>query len=256
MDVQRVPKLAFHHNGVTHDYGETFHKDFILHFINRKLYPVVLLKTKEDIDNFVNTEKEWNENTPFYKSKYFPFGEYFEQFRKVTRVVAFVKDKADFKEELKQLEKTAYDLSSREDLRVAKVTNSKIVADYKKKYNLEWFSSVSSNSLVMFKHDHNRSEVPPKFYDLNTDTQLFNEWISDNSIQALEEVSGFSFKIISHIKKPMFMAFIDRKHPEYAEESLQLYHILEEIAPNYPQYIFTYTEEDRYRATKKGKIII
>lgn len=252
LDVQKVPRFAFHLNGQTYEYGETFHKTFILHFINRKLYPVVLLKSTDEVDAFVNTGKEWAENTPFYKQEYNSFGEFFPQFRKVTRVIAFVNDKRDYKDELEQLKETALQLSDREDLRIAKVTDKKLVQRYKKHHNLEWFSDLSSNSIVMIKKDYDRPNDIVKYYDLNTDTQMLTDWVNENSLEPLEEVSGFSFKIISQLRKPMFMAFVNRDHPEYGQESVELLKILEEVAPKYPNYIFTYTEEDRYRDTKKG----
>lgn len=240
-------------NGVTHDYGETFHKNFILHFINRHLYPVVLLKNEEDVENFVNTGRDWVENTPFYQDKYLGFDEYFSQFRKVTRVIAFVKDKSDFRDELKQLEDAALKLANREDLRIAKVTNPSLVSDYKSRYNLEWFHDTSTNSMVIFKKDFNRSNKIIKFFDLNSETEVFTDWITANSIEPLEELSGSAFKIISYQKKPMFIAYLNRNHSEYGSESNELYHTLEKLAPKFPQYTFTFTEEDRYRETKKGK---
>lgn len=239
-------------NGVTYDYGETFHKNFILHYINRHLYPVVLLKNEEDIENFVNTGRDWIENTPFYHDKYFGFDEYFPQFRKVTRVIAFVKDKSDFKDELKQLEDAALKLANREDLRIAKITNPSLVSAYKSRYNLEWFHDTSTNSMVIFKKDFNRSNKIIKFFDLNSETEVFTDWITAHSIEPLEELSGSAFKIISYQKKPMFIAYLNRNHSEYGSESNELYHTLEKLAPKYPQYIFTFTEEDRYRETKKG----
>lgn len=256
IDVKKVPRFALHLNGENFEYGETFHKNFILHFINRKLFPVVLLKTQEDIENFINMEKEWKENTPFYREKYYEFGEYFPQFRKVTRVIAFVKNKNDFKDEMKQLSRAAFHLSDREDLRVAKVTNPDLVTEYKKMYDLEWFSEISSNSIVMLKKDYQRSDLITYSYDLNIETMMMEDWINEKSLEPLEEVSGFAFKIISQLKKPMFMAFINRDHPEYGKESVELFHILEDIAKDYPGYIFTYTEDDRYRETKKGTVIL
>ena len=217
------------------------------------MYPVVLLKTKEDIESFIDTSKEWIEDTPFYKKNYTGFGELFSYFRKTTRVVAFVHDKEDFKDEFKQLHKAAFELASRDDLRIAKVTNPKLVKEYKKQYNLKWFSNLSSNSMVMFKKDRIRDLIV-KYYDLSTETQLFYDWINLNSLESLEELSGTAFKIISDLKKPLFIAFINREHPEYGPESVELYHILQEVAERYPQFIFTFTEEDRYRETKKGKL--
>ena len=52
-----------------------------------------MLKTKEDIEKFRNTNEEWTENTPFYKKKYYELGEIFTKLKKVTRVVVFLSDK-------------------------------------------------------------------------------------------------------------------------------------------------------------------
>lgn len=250
-EVPRVPKFAFHTQGRTYEYGETFMKSFILHFVNRRLYPVALLKTEEEIERFIDTNTEWVENTPFYNQSYQPFGEFFPQFRKVTRVIAFLNDKNDFKEEMKHLNKAAMDLADREDLRIAKVTNPALVKKYKEKYDLKWFSQFSSNSLVMLKKDANRPEFITKYYDLNIETTQFIDWISQQSLEPLEELSAAAFKIIGFIKKPMFMVYLNRTHPVYGPESVELYNILSEIAEDYPQFTFTFTEEDRYRASKK-----
>jgi len=66
-----------------------------LHFLNKILYPVVVLKTIEDVEKFADVESEWMENTPFYK-EYRPIGLLTQ---KVTRVIAFA-NKKEFKEEL------------------------------------------------------------------------------------------------------------------------------------------------------------
>jgi hypothetical protein len=252
IDVKKVPKMGFHLNGVTYDYGETFHKNFILHYVNRHLYPVVLLKTEEDIYNFINTGKDWVENTPFYQNGYLGFEDYFTQFRKVTRVIAFVKDKVENKEELQLIKTAALNLASREDLRIAKVTNPSLVSEFKTKYNIEWFHDSSSNSMVMFKKDANRPEKIVKFFDLNSETEVFTDLITSNSIEPLEELSGSAFKIITYMKKPMFIAYLSRNHSEYGTDSVALFHVLEKVALRYPQYTFTYTEEERYKDTKKG----
>ena len=70
-----------------------------LHFLNRIIYPVVVLKTIEDVEAFANTEVEWKENTPFYKT-YWQVG---YNIPKSTRVIAFV-NKNEYKEELDKLE--------------------------------------------------------------------------------------------------------------------------------------------------------
>ena len=52
------------------NYNKGYHLNLFLSFVNRHLYPVVMLKTKEDVDEFRDTSHEWMENTPFYKNLY------------------------------------------------------------------------------------------------------------------------------------------------------------------------------------------
>lgn len=254
-EYERVPKLVLHLNGKTYSYGETFVKEIILHFINRHIYPIVLLKTEEAIDRFVNTDLEWKEDTPFYSREYLGYGQYFPMFRKVTRVIAFINHKNDFKDEINQLNEAAMTLADRDDLRIAKVTNPKLVKKYKEKYANEWFPKFSSNALIMFKKESIIKDQIIHNYDLLTQTENFVTWISEKSLEPLEELSGITFRIVPLLKKPMFLAFINRTHPEYGAESVQLHNTLRELAKDFPQFIFTYTEEDRFRANKESKYI-
>lgn len=77
--------------------------NLFLYFINKILYPVVILKSEDEIELFRDTSKEWVENTPFYVKEYKPITQVFSKFAKVTRVIAFV-DPKEFKDELKQLD--------------------------------------------------------------------------------------------------------------------------------------------------------
>ena len=60
-----LPRVYFYLKGKYYLYEENFQDNFFLHFVNRHIYPIVFLKTKKDIDNFINVTKEWEENTPF-----------------------------------------------------------------------------------------------------------------------------------------------------------------------------------------------
>ena len=60
-----LPKVYFYVKGTYYNYEENYQAHFFLHFMNRHLYPIVLLKTKKDVDNFINTTLDWKENTPF-----------------------------------------------------------------------------------------------------------------------------------------------------------------------------------------------
>lgn len=48
-----------------------------LHFINRVVNPLVTLKTEAAVLQFLDSEKEYEEDSEFYKNKYEPIGDYY-----------------------------------------------------------------------------------------------------------------------------------------------------------------------------------
>ena len=76
-------------------------KNFLLNFINRVLHPTLHLKTEEEINLFLDSDKEFVENTEFFKNKYEEFGDSFNNMPKHTRVIAFFHDKNEYKNEFK-----------------------------------------------------------------------------------------------------------------------------------------------------------
>mmetsp|Transcript_13776 Transcript_13776/g.13701 ORF Transcript_13776/g.13701 Transcript_13776/m.13701 type:complete len:439 (-) Transcript_13776:303-1619(-) len=247
--VNRVPKtfVYFKHN--YHPFEEFDNERLFLHFLNRLFYPVVILKTKKDVNNFLKTDKEWIENTPFYNGNYISIGEFLPQYTKITRVIAFVSEKSEYKEELKTLAEDARDLSLREDLRIAKITNPKIVSEFKDKHE-EWFGDMSSNSIVAVVKDADDKSARSEYYDLSIDTELFPLWINRVSLQPVELLTGTSIKIINMNQKAMFTAFINKKSSKIGKKSKDLVKRLKEIAKDYPHYQFTYTEESTFKEKK------
>ena len=69
------------------------------HFINRVLNPTIHLKTEADIDRFLDSSREYEENNDFYKNKYEEIGSYYHAMGKRVRVIAFFSDKKEYKNE-------------------------------------------------------------------------------------------------------------------------------------------------------------
>ena len=61
------PKVYLYLNGRYFEYEDAYNANFFLYFVNRHFYPIVILKSKEDVEMFSNTSIEWTENTPFWK---------------------------------------------------------------------------------------------------------------------------------------------------------------------------------------------
>ena len=250
LNVNRIPKAFVYFKNRFYAFEEVDNDRLFLHFLNRVFYPVVILKTKKDVNKFMKAEEEWIENTPFYKDEYLDLQELLPHYSKITRVIAFISDKSEYKEELKTLSEDARELTVREDLRIAKITNPSIVAEIKKKHK-NWFGDMSSNSLVAYVKNSNSKKPKIKFYDLNIDNELFKIWINNVSIEPVEELLGTSMKIISFMHKGMFTAFINRKSSKHGKESKELLKKLEDLAKDYPNYQFTYTEDNTFREKKE-----
>ena len=248
--MNRVPKTFVYFKRKFYAFEEIDNDKLFLHFLNRVFYPVVILKTKKDVSNFLKTDKEWEENTPFYNGNYISIEELLPHYSKITRVIALISDKTEYKEELKALAEDARDLTMREDLRVGKITNPKIVAEFKRKHS-EWFGDMSSDSVVAIVKNHNKKNANSEFYDLSVDTELFKTWINRVSIEPVEELQGSSMKIIQYMHKGMFTAFINRKSSRHGKESKELLNKLKEIAKYYPHYQFVWTEDNQFKDKKE-----
>lgn len=70
-----------------------------------------------------------------------------------TRAIAFVFEKSEFEEELKQLKHAGRVSAKRDELRIGLVTDKKLVKKYKAKYGATWFPDVSYNTLVHKRYD-------------------------------------------------------------------------------------------------------
>lgn len=72
-----------------------------MHFINRVLNPTIHLKTKEEVNKFLDISKEYREENEFYLNKYEEFGTYYSKMGKHVRVIGIFNDKKEYKNEYK-----------------------------------------------------------------------------------------------------------------------------------------------------------
>ncbi|CAI2386410.1 unnamed protein product [Moneuplotes crassus] len=246
MSFRNVPKIFLFQKGKYFEYDGDFDVNLLLHFINRHLYPVVLLRTPRELNNFLNISMEWEENTPFYQDEYRSIGPYFSSLNKVTRVIGMEMDKY----ETDEFSRTALQLGFREDLRVARITTKQLKSAYHFLSN-DLELNMERNSIVLVKKMRDKEYPVASVYDLNTQTTPIVTWINQESLEPLEELSPESYKIVNTIQKPMFLVFINREHERYKEQSLELYERLTYIAPNYPQFIFMFTEDTENYSKKR-----
>ena len=64
---EAAPTIAVFYDGRYYIYdGSKDSKEELIHFINRVINPIVQLKTDEDVENFLDVNKEWQEKTKFF----------------------------------------------------------------------------------------------------------------------------------------------------------------------------------------------
>jgi len=114
-----------------------------------------------------------------------------------TRVVGFIFDKFEYREELNSLRNDARFLSTRDNLRVGVVENQKLVRKMKVgKYGSRIFPPVSMSSLVVRRYD---GEL--KVHDITGDDHIsFHYFINKNSIKEVEELNNESYRIMELIR--------------------------------------------------------
>jgi len=246
LSFKTIPRIFLYSKGQYYGYDGGFNVETLLNFINRHLYPVALLKTLSDLNNYLNISQEWKENTPFYKSKYQEIGINIDNKNKITRVIALDLDKYESQE----LKDVAMKLGNREDLRIAKVSKS-LLKGAKQHLIKTTKIDINDNSLVLVLKVRDSDFPSFKTYDFSTESSLVYGWINEKSLEPLEELSPDAFKIVNLGERPMFLAFINREDQRYKEKSLDLYNKLTEIAPQFPQFVFMFTEDTQNESKKR-----
>lgn len=112
-----------------------------------------MLKTDEEVEAFLDVNKEYEEKTKFFEKAPVSLGDVFKQRKTKTRVIAFIYDKSDFTDELTQLKMGARLSAKRDELRTAIVTDKKIIKKYKAKHGSFWFPEGSYSTVILKRND-------------------------------------------------------------------------------------------------------
>ena len=70
-----------------------------------------------------------------------------------TRVLAFLFDKEDFTDELTNLRQTAKYSAKRDELRIAMVTDKKLIRKYKANHGTLWFPEGAYSTIILKRYD-------------------------------------------------------------------------------------------------------
>lgn len=148
------PSIFVYLNGYYYMYeGNKTSLTEFLHFMNKIIYPVLELESEDDLLKFLELKNEPRELTKFFSKQKSPLGSIYTTKKAKTRVVAFISDKDDYKQELKYLQHAARYSVKREELRIGVVYDNKIIKKYKNKYGNLWFPGGSLTSLILKRYD-------------------------------------------------------------------------------------------------------
>ena len=171
------PQILMYKYGKYYIYTYYLHYPSIMNFINRVLYPTIQLNTTKEIDEFLDISKEYPEFTGFYGygEKYIKIGREMMP-KRLTRVIAFISSKEDYRTEIREITRAAQGSSQRDDLRVAFVYNKDIIKDIKDKHR-NWFPEFSSTSLII-------QRVPGdiSMFDISTEGTNYFTWLTEYHI--------------------------------------------------------------------------
>uniref|UniRef100_A0A7S3J4G6 Thioredoxin domain-containing protein n=1 Tax=Euplotes harpa TaxID=151035 RepID=A0A7S3J4G6_9SPIT len=108
----------------------------------------------------------------------------------------------------------------------------------------KWFNGTSTNSIVLFSNVRPPSDLQ-RMYDLEVkDNYDLTRWINFSSLEEVEEFTPLSYYIMKHFDMPIFIAFFDQNYTQH-QECKSLMSKLEIIAHEYPQILFSYTDDSR-----------
>jgi len=212
------------------------------------------LTTEEEVDLFMDVGKEWKENTPFFKdSPQRLYGKEFDESKTKTRVVIFMYEKEDFKDEIKIMRKAGRFSSLRKDLRIAIVTDHKTLKRFKARFGSLYFPEGAHSSIVLKRNDGKTF-----MYDLMEQTNEpmnMNYWINRKSLGDVTEMTSSAFRIFELCRKPILIAFVDYEHEKKGirDASIKTIEILKAVAPSYFHgIIFAYADNKAYKHTRKN----
>lgn len=249
-----IPRIYLYLKGSYYLYDEGDNLNLFLLFVNRVLYPVANLDTDLQVKNFINTDMEYIESTPFYKTKFRAIGDLFKKMQKVVRVAVFVTDRDKHKSKIDEVEKVARALAERTTFRFGVVTSSELVKTYKKELGAKYFNETSNSSVIIF-----RSGVAPdaqqRFYDIESDVYDLQEFINFSSLEDVEKLTLTSMNIMKDLKMPIFLTLL-LKDFEKNKEASELMTNLRELSKEYPQLLFAYLDDEENHILRQQMAII
>lgn len=201
----KVPSLYFVRNKKFYQFNSFFRADNILRFVNNIINPVIQLESIEEVEKFLETDKQLEEKSEFLNDYKLQIPEEFDNHYRI-RTVGFFSEVEEYSAEFTQFHDYVDKVAYRPDSRFAVVTNPEIVRHFKSLYDGIWFNSHSLNSIVMKRNEK------VMYLDLSLLNEMLEVFMVYNSIPFLDELSMNNNEIVQNIVTPIALFFIDTSY--------------------------------------------
>lgn len=240
----KVPTLFFVQNKNFIQYSSFFRAPNIFRFLNNIINPVIELNTVQEVEDFLDTTKEVDEDNEFLVGTKPHVEHAFFDFFYKNRMIGFFADKDEYAAEYSSFMNYAEKISHRNDLRVGLVVNRELIKHFKKVYEGSWFNTHSWNSVVLKRAEKTM------FLDLSLLSEHLEVFMLYNTVPLAEELSINNTAIIAKISTPIMLFFIDTSF--ILENYVTQLKFIEMIAKDYVgKYVFMYLDGNTKTKTKE-----
>lgn len=239
----KVPSLFLVKNKFFWQYNSYFRANNIVRFINNMFNPVVELKTIQEVEDFMDTNKAVEEDNEFLNGLEIKIEPFFEMMYR-NRLIGFFADQEEYETEYKNFQNYAEKIAHRNELRVGVVTNRELVKHFKSIYEGSWFNVHSWNSIVLKRDDKTM------FLDLSLLNEHLEVFMLYNTIPYVDEIATNNTGLIAKISTPLMLFFIDTSYI-LGNYYTQL-KFIESISKDYVgKFVFMYMDGNTKTKTKE-----
>lgn len=163
----------------------------------------------------------------------------YEKLPFITRVLVFFYGSDEYRDEMEDLKIGARFSSTRENLRVAYVTDENLIKKMKRKYSGDWFEKIGYSVAVLKRYDGKYIK-----YDITGGDKIkFVDWINKNTMKPVEEWSTDVSRMYEMLRQPVLLLFTSYETSEKEQQSNRAIKVFEKTSIKYAHVIgFVHTE--------------
>lgn len=158
-----------------------------------------------------------------------PINRNYQDYTLKTRVICFFYDAGEYEDEINDLEAAARKLSYRNNLRVAMVTEPKVIKYIKRNgQTAHLFPDLGFTTCSLLRYDGHVEIID---ISSNTNKVNFYSWINEHQKKKVDELNSETLTITTQMRKSLFLAFVDfdSKDPDVVYKSQQAIFTLQQV---------------------------